>query len=301
MSLNAPLLVAFLMHSAAGVPPAEAPAEAPRELPALRLALTDLSVTGIDPQVAGVVNESLLAEMRKLARVSVIGMDEIRAMLDLEAQKQMVGCDAEESCLSEIIDALGADVLVLGSMARVGDQHIFGLRRIDQRSATVTEGVNRSFPAGEGEEFLAAIGPAVEQLFPARPLRPGVTRGVSVELAGRLHPPPLRPWVFWTASGTAGASALLAAAAAGVGALGRAEHQAIAQRSRAEVVDAASLKAQQTLSEAGLTGATALGIGAALAGLAAGVTYFFTDWEPAPESRAEAGAPAPGVSGRPAR
>lgn len=287
MSMNVPLLLfalttSFTTQSLSGDQTKLVEKEAPNEeteVPTLRVALTDLSVDGVRPEVAKVINQSLLVEMRKLSRLSVIGMDEIRAMLDFEADKQTLGCDAEESCLAEITDALGADVLVIGSIARVGEQHVFGLRRIDQRSATVVERVSQVFPAGEGEEFLSAVGPAIEKLFPNRPLRAGAQRGVSVEIARRLHPPPLRPWVFWTNSGIASGGLILAGAMGILGVWARAEHQALAEKARAEVVDGARLQTQQALSETAYSIAGALGISAAVATLGAGVVYFFTDWE----------------------
>ena len=68
--------------------------------------------------------DSLLAELRKLERVSVIGMDEVRAMLDIEAQKQALGCDDDEGCLAEIAGALGApaDIIGLARLALARDE-----------------------------------------------------------------------------------------------------------------------------------------------------------------------------------
>ena len=163
----------------------------------LAIAVYELEAQGVDARQARVVQATLLAELRKLDRVTVIGTDEIQAMLQHEANKQLLGC-AQDSCLSEIADALGVDVLVVGALARVNDEHVFGLKRVDQTAAKVTGQVNRRFTAGNGEEFLVAVGPAVEELFPDVPLRPGAERGATKEMAIRLNPPPLPAWVFWT-------------------------------------------------------------------------------------------------------
>jgi hypothetical protein len=81
--LVAPLVVALLAQAPAPSPDAPpAPASPAR---ALRVGVASLEREGIEPRVAGVVEDSLLIELRKLARTSVIGMTEIRAMLDLEA------------------------------------------------------------------------------------------------------------------------------------------------------------------------------------------------------------------------
>jgi hypothetical protein len=103
-----------------------APAEAPAEGAAtkdeskrfLRVAVYDLSVDGVEPRVGRFVTDAFVAELRKLEGVSVVAMDEVRAMLTHEAQKELVGCHEGASCLSEIGDALGVDELVVGSLAR---------------------------------------------------------------------------------------------------------------------------------------------------------------------------------------
>lgn len=177
------------------------PATAEPELKILRIAMQDLKVTGLDPRLASVVTDSLLVELRKMRGVSVIGMDEIRAMLDQEANKSVMGCDEETSCLADIAGALGAEELLSGSIAVIGDEYVFGLRRIHQAEAKVTASLNRRLKKGDGEELLAAVGPAIAELFPDLTLRKGKERGVADEVALKLNPPPLRPWVFWSAAG----------------------------------------------------------------------------------------------------
>jgi hypothetical protein len=159
----------------------------------------------VGDRIGPVLTSSIVAEVRKLGGISVVGMDEVRAMLSHEAEKQLVGC-VEDSCLAEIAAALGADTILVGSASRVGDQHFFGLRRIDQNSATVKGQVNQRLERRNGEEFLAVVGPAIKALFPERELKPGTTRGVAPELAVRLNPPPFDPWVFWTGVGVTGAA-----------------------------------------------------------------------------------------------
>jgi hypothetical protein len=117
-------------------------------------------------------------------------------MLELEADKASLGCEGDSSCLAEIADALGADVLIVGRMSKVGTEHVFAVRRIDQARAAVDGAFTDRLQPSGGEEFLAAIGPAVEQLLPDVPMRPGMKRGVSEKVLLRLRPPPLQPWTF---------------------------------------------------------------------------------------------------------
>src|ERR1043166_2942376 len=146
--------------------------------------------------------------MRKLQHVSVIGMDEVRAMLDLEAQKQMMGCGEEKSCLAEIAGAVGADVLVVGGIVDIGGERVVTLKRIDQKSASVAQQASQRLAneGKNGEEILAAVGPAIEKLFPDFPLRKGETRGVDPQMALLLNPPPLPVWAFATSAAVTGAA-----------------------------------------------------------------------------------------------
>lgn len=150
--------------------------------------------------------------MRKLDGVSVVGIDEVRALLAHQANAQLVGCD-EATCLSEIADALGADVIVTARLGAVEGSHVVAFRRVAAATAAVT-GVDRRFERGSGEAFLASIGPAVAELFPETQLRDGAVRGVEKEAALRLNPPPVPPWMFY-ASGAFSGAALATGAVAG--------------------------------------------------------------------------------------
>ncbi len=175
---------------------------------ATRIAVYDFELAGVEPNVGAVVTDSVLAEMRKLQRVSAIGMDEIRDMLSHEANKQFMGCEENEACLAEIAGALGVDELVSGSLSKVEGSHVMVIRRIDQNRAKVVGTVDKRLKAESGQEFLAAVGPAVEELFPEYPVREGLSRGVPRDVALRLDPPPLPKWVFWSAAGAAAATAV---------------------------------------------------------------------------------------------
>lgn len=182
-----------------------APALAAR--PILRIALPDLQLTDVPPRWGTLIAHSLALELRKLEHTSVITDEEIRALLEHEAEKQLLAC-AQESCFSELADALGVDAIIIGTVAIVGDQHVFGIKRLDPVNARVVGQVTRRFQAGNGEELLVAIGPAVAELFADVPLRAGKTRGVAKEVAQRLNPPPLPPWVVVAGASTAGAAAV---------------------------------------------------------------------------------------------
>ncbi len=243
---------------------------------AKRIAVYDLEVQEIAPTIGRVVTDSLVTELRKLQGISVIGMDEIRDMLSHEANKQILGCESNEACLAEIAGALGVDDLVTGKLSKVADSHVMLLRRIDQRNAKVAGSFDQRLTAGSGQEFLIAIGPAVEQLFADRPLRDGVQRGVAEEVALRLDPPPLPPWVFYATAG----AAVLAGAAGGVFGLlaNDAETQFNRMARGSGVIEGRDLVKLEDQANSRALGAN---IGYATAGglaISAAIVFLFTDW-----------------------
>jgi hypothetical protein len=207
-------------------------------------------------------------------------MDEVRAMLDLEAQKQMLGCGEEKSCLAEIAGAVGADVLIVGGLVDVGGETVLSLKRIDQKSAAVAQQVSvRLAKGGNGEEVLAAIGPSVEKLFPDLPLRPGEKRGVSPEMALRLNPPPVPVWGFVTSASIAGAALLSTGAVFALWASSQQSYKDLAASAVAAPVPGVKLVADENAmrsAEAALWTCAAVTVAA---GVVTGALVPFTDWQ----------------------
>ena len=64
----------------------------------------------------------------------VVGLDEIRAALDFEKQKQLAGCEGD-SCLAEISGALGVRYLVHGRLDRFGKSSLLNGFVFDSKTA----------------------------------------------------------------------------------------------------------------------------------------------------------------------
>jgi len=247
--------------------------------PAIRVAVYEFRHKDVPERVAEVATNSLVAELRKIERIVAIGIDEIRDMLTHEENKRMLGCK-EESCLAEVAGALGVDELVTGTLSQIGGSSVIMIRRLRLRTAETAGSVNRRLTTGDGEEFLAAIGPAIEQLYPEYAPRPGAERGVPKEVALALNPPPLPTWAFW----------LTAGAAAGVGLLGggatliskskydQYNHDIRTSQPPGSLVDASLLRRERDEAEAWDQAKLGLLISAGVLALAAGLEALFTDW-----------------------
>lgn len=246
----------------------------------MRIAVTDVAHDeSLEPRVARIFADSFAAELRKLNRVSVISMDEVRAMLAVEANRQAVGCSEEQSCLAEIADALGADVVISGSIAVLDDRRVLSLKRIDQKTASVGGAFEERLVKADGEELLAAIGPAVEQLFPELTLRAGEVRGVAAEKARLLHPPPVP---VWATVGVAGLGAVAVTAALVTGVLAQTEAnatQALLQKStREQPVDGVSVADSQSRFAGLAFTSNIMTLSTVVVAVGAGVMVPFTDW-----------------------
>ena len=252
-----------------------APAGPAAEQTGVRLAVYDLETEDVEPRIARIVTEALVLELRKLEGQSVIGLDEVRKMLDHEAEKQMLGCEADESCLAEISGALGVDELVVGQLATLNDERVFTLKRILQAEARVKKQVSRRLVRDDGEEFLAVLGEMVEELFDDRPLRAGETRGVSDEIAVLLNPPPLPTWVFWSTAAVTSASAIGALGLGIAAAYLRYDFNAYQSSGRVQYAES---KARADRANYALFAAIGVTGVAATASLATAGVAFFTDW-----------------------
>ncbi|HEY4223602.1 MAG TPA: hypothetical protein VGO62_19735 [Myxococcota bacterium] len=228
---------------------------------------------------------SVLTEIRKLSHASVISLDEVKQMLRFEADKQTLGCSEGSSCLSEIADALGADALVVGTVARSDGQTALTLKRIDSKTGSVAATFDKRLVDANGDELLAAVGPAVEALFPDLPLRPGNKRGVDPEVALRLNPPPVGRLAF---AGVAAATTVAALSAAGLGfawAASQSDYTSYAKQSSAREIDGAALVGKGH-SLVDVSDATYIALGVAGVGvLVTGALVPLTDWSGAGEAQ----------------
>ena len=154
-------------------PEAPPPAVLPQLAPAVakpkpripRIAVLDVRPHGgVSADISQGVTSVVVLDVRKAAQgATVVGADEIRAMIGLEHEKQLLGC-TEGSCLAEIGGALGAERLVIGSLSRFGETYLLDLKLLDSRTAKVLGEGSARF---QQEDALPdAVAQSVEGLFP---------------------------------------------------------------------------------------------------------------------------------------
>jgi TolB-like protein len=128
------------------------------------IAVFDLVASGVPAETATNLTQILAVEVKKVPGTKVIARDDIRAVLNLEAQKQLLGCSDSTACLAEIGGALGVDYLLSGVVGRIADTHVISLRLIDPSTLDVKSRISDSF-VGPEDQLVGAIRLAVGSLF----------------------------------------------------------------------------------------------------------------------------------------
>ena len=74
---------------------------------------------GVTQEQMDALGDMLANNIRAAGNYKVIGKSDIRAALNLESQKQLLGC-SDDSCVAEIGGALGVRWMVLGNISQFG-------------------------------------------------------------------------------------------------------------------------------------------------------------------------------------
>lgn len=104
-----------------------------------RIKVMVLNLTASEPalqQLADSLSESVLTEIQRSKRLSVVGQSDVASMLGIERQKQLLGC-AESECVTELANALGVEAILLGSVAKLGTAIQLDAKLVNARDASV--------------------------------------------------------------------------------------------------------------------------------------------------------------------
>lgn len=127
--------------------------------------------SAVSDEEARLIESAILTAARAHAdRFDAVGHVDVQGILDAEAARQALGCDASE-CASEIADAISAEQLVTTQIGRVGSTWVVTLTRLQRSTMQVLarEQIQRT---GEGADaILPELPRAVDALLdPPRPL-----------------------------------------------------------------------------------------------------------------------------------
>lgn len=126
----------------------------------MKVIVLDLKGNGLDVESKSALGNLITVSLSELAAFDVVSGAEVRSLIELEGQKQTVGCDQDMACLAEIAGALGARLIVHGSVERLGSVLLFSLTLHDTKTASP---VGRTALQGGTLDALANALPAKVQ------------------------------------------------------------------------------------------------------------------------------------------
>ncbi|MDP2343276.1 MAG: hypothetical protein Q8O67_20120 [Deltaproteobacteria bacterium] len=108
----------------------------------LKMLVMDLAAEGpVDAGTVKTLTGIVSAELAAYTDLDVMADADVRRMLELEGEKQSVGC-GDTSCLADIAGAMGARLVVFGSIGKLGDTLVLHLNLYDSSKA---QSVGRQF------------------------------------------------------------------------------------------------------------------------------------------------------------
>ncbi len=131
-----------------------------------RLAVLNLVPrTGVSFELAQIVSDLVVNEVRqRAAGRKVISQGDLKDLMTLQRTKERLGC-TDLACLAEIGGAMGAEEMVSGTLAVLGDSYILTLRRLDVRRATALHEGSVTRPRGNDAVLASAVTELVASLF----------------------------------------------------------------------------------------------------------------------------------------
>jgi hypothetical protein len=116
-----------------------------------RLLVLDLRATlGVEPELARLLGDMVVTRLHTIGQHEVVSTADVAAMLDVETQKQLLGC-SDDACLAEIGGALDAGFLVTGSLSRLGERDVVTLKLLDTGASKLVNQLTEELPGDQGE------------------------------------------------------------------------------------------------------------------------------------------------------
>ena len=145
-----------------------------------KLAVLDVQAVGVDPTQAVALGEAITQELSKRGFFEVISSSDIRTLLGVERQRQLLGC-GDSSCTAELSGALGARFVLQGTLTRLGDSLQLSLQMLDSSKAQTAA---RSVRLAKDIKQLAALLPWALAEATATPLPPQPSKALPWTLIG---------------------------------------------------------------------------------------------------------------------
>lgn len=120
-----------------------------------KLVVMDLVAQDVDPAVNNAIAQAVSAQAIKSHPGEVVTSEQIRLTLDASAARLLLGCD-DAGCLADVAAQVEGDVILGGSVNRVGNDLIMVILLVDARTGKGIASEERKVPAYEDLYYYAA-------------------------------------------------------------------------------------------------------------------------------------------------
>ena len=117
--------------------------------------MTLKSASGVTPDDAELLTDRLRIELFNTAQFSVMERSQMQEILKEQGFQQSGAC-SDEGCMVEMGQILGVNLLVGGSIGRLGNMYLLNIRGIDIKTAKIIAVVSEDIP-GSIENVVAAL------------------------------------------------------------------------------------------------------------------------------------------------
>lgn len=124
--------------------------------------LLDLAPTNVGEDEARIITDILSTALSSQTHLDVLTSSDLRQAVGLEQERQMMGCDDDGSCMAEVAGALGADLVVFGSVGRLGAVTVVNLNVFD--SARTRSAGRRTIEVRSLEDLPVRLREVVSEL-----------------------------------------------------------------------------------------------------------------------------------------
>jgi TolB-like protein len=139
----------------------------------IKIAVIDLKAKrGIDEMTVSSLTDLICTEIAALGKHTVIGRDDMQAMLEHIADKQLLECD-DTKCLAQVGGALGVQQLMTGNIGMIGNTYLINLKLIDIENVEVLNRISEEYK-GDEAGLIGKLKNCVATLFNEKPPAPAV-------------------------------------------------------------------------------------------------------------------------------
>lgn len=132
------------------------------------VAILELKASGVEESIVANLTELFTAEAGKIPGYKVLGRSEVKELVGYEIEKQSLGCTDESKCMTDLGNALGADLVVTGTVGKVGDSFVLNIKLFDTKRVEARHRVGETVP-GKAELLPHYVRRLAWQLLGAPP------------------------------------------------------------------------------------------------------------------------------------